>query len=219
MRAREENVERSVIVTDERGNEYEATYPKRARGLVKKGRARYIGENKICLTETPLTAEETEYKTADGALLSAYNAEITEDDMSEYTDIKESVQDAECENEAPAEKTFAEQIFEQIMNLRAEDEAFTYRALNILAEIPPAQGPGDVAGEARGNAINALIDAHKAESFRVFAFYEKLYEDARKGDSTKTMIVSKLMDKIDTYDDNVLSQLAEVIDSLRHIDN
>jgi hypothetical protein len=39
----------NVIVVDEQGNEYRATYPKRAKGLVKNGRARFIDENKICL--------------------------------------------------------------------------------------------------------------------------------------------------------------------------
>ena len=38
---------------DEQGNEYEATYPKRAKGLVKNGRARFVDENKICLACPP----------------------------------------------------------------------------------------------------------------------------------------------------------------------
>ncbi len=42
-----------MIVIDEQGNEYEATYPKRAKGLVKNGRARFVGENKICLACPP----------------------------------------------------------------------------------------------------------------------------------------------------------------------
>jgi len=42
-----------VIVIDSQGNEYEATYPKRAKGLVKSGRARFVGENKICLACPP----------------------------------------------------------------------------------------------------------------------------------------------------------------------
>ena len=50
-------IEKNVIVVDEQGNEYEATYPKRARGLVKNGRARFIGENKICLACPPDTME------------------------------------------------------------------------------------------------------------------------------------------------------------------
>ena len=46
-------IEKNVIVVDEQGHEYEATYPKRARGLVKNGRARFVGENKICLACPP----------------------------------------------------------------------------------------------------------------------------------------------------------------------
>ena len=46
-------IEKNVIVVDEQGNEYEATYPKRAKGLVKNGRARFVDENKICLVCPP----------------------------------------------------------------------------------------------------------------------------------------------------------------------
>jgi hypothetical protein len=46
-------IEKNIIVVDEKGNEYEATYPKRAKGLVKAGRARFIDANKICLTCPP----------------------------------------------------------------------------------------------------------------------------------------------------------------------
>lgn len=42
-------IEKNIIVVDEKGNEYEATYPKRAKGLVKNRRAHYLEENKICL--------------------------------------------------------------------------------------------------------------------------------------------------------------------------
>ena len=55
------HIEKNVIVVDEQGNEYEATYPKRAKGLVKNGRARFVGENKICLACPPdKIMEETE---------------------------------------------------------------------------------------------------------------------------------------------------------------
>ena len=51
-------IEKNIIVVDEQGNEYEATYPKRAKGLVKNGRARFVGENKICLACPPDKSEE-----------------------------------------------------------------------------------------------------------------------------------------------------------------
>ena len=50
-----------MIVVDEQGNEYEATYPKRAKGLVKNGRARFVGENKICLVCPPDKPMEEDY--------------------------------------------------------------------------------------------------------------------------------------------------------------
>ena len=46
-------IEKNVIVIDEQGKEYEATYPKRAKGLVKNGRARFVDENTICLACPP----------------------------------------------------------------------------------------------------------------------------------------------------------------------
>ena len=54
-------IEKNIIVVDEQGNILEATYPKRAKGLVKKGRARFIAESKICLACPPnIFLEENE---------------------------------------------------------------------------------------------------------------------------------------------------------------
>ena len=47
-----------ITVTDEQGNFYFPTYPRRARGLVKKGRARFISANTICLNCPPQNQEE-----------------------------------------------------------------------------------------------------------------------------------------------------------------
>ena len=46
-------IEKNIRVVDEQGNEYEATYPKRAKGLIKNGRARFVDENTICLACPP----------------------------------------------------------------------------------------------------------------------------------------------------------------------
>lgn len=49
---------KNVAVIDEQGNRYEATYPKRAKGLVKSGRARFVDENTICLARPPYKSED-----------------------------------------------------------------------------------------------------------------------------------------------------------------
>ena len=42
-----------IQVFDDSGKQYEPTHPKRAKGLVKKGRARFVGGDTICLIAPP----------------------------------------------------------------------------------------------------------------------------------------------------------------------
>lgn len=65
-------IEKNIRVVDAQGNELEATYPKRAKGLVKQGRARFIDENTICLACPP--------------------DELTEDKIMEYTSNEQGAQ-------------------------------------------------------------------------------------------------------------------------------
>jgi len=51
-------ITKNIKVVDERGNIYEATYPRRAKGLVKHGRARFIDENTLCLARPPKKSED-----------------------------------------------------------------------------------------------------------------------------------------------------------------
>lgn len=48
---------KNITVIDAQGNEYGATYPRRAKGLVKNGRARFVNETTICLAGPPEYAE------------------------------------------------------------------------------------------------------------------------------------------------------------------
>jgi hypothetical protein len=50
-------ITKNINVIDEKGNIYEATFPKRAKGLVKKGRARFVNNNTICLTAESIEAD------------------------------------------------------------------------------------------------------------------------------------------------------------------
>lgn len=52
-------ITKNIRVIDEQGTEYETTYPKRAKGLVKNGRSRFIDEHTICLARPPVHRLET----------------------------------------------------------------------------------------------------------------------------------------------------------------
>lgn len=49
---------KNIAVIDEQGIKYEATYLKRAKGLVKSGRARFVDEKTICLARPPDKSED-----------------------------------------------------------------------------------------------------------------------------------------------------------------
>lgn len=54
-------IEKNIIVVDENGNELHRTYARRATGLVKKGRAHFVHEDTICLTDPSGLHEEEEH--------------------------------------------------------------------------------------------------------------------------------------------------------------
>ena len=108
-----------MIVVDEQGNEYEATYPKRAKGLVKNGRARFVGENKICLAcppeqilgENKMTDNQNR-KTVESAKAAAQFAK-------EYTDAFEAEM-TRLTNNKSADPLTAKDIFTQIIILQKQ---------------------------------------------------------------------------------------------------
>ena len=51
-------IEKNIIVVDENGTVFESTWLKRANGLVKKGRARWLDEKTICLACPPEQTED-----------------------------------------------------------------------------------------------------------------------------------------------------------------
>ena len=46
-------IAKNILVVDSFGNEYEPTYPKRVKSLVKNGRAVFVNSTTICLTDPP----------------------------------------------------------------------------------------------------------------------------------------------------------------------
>lgn len=75
---------KNVNVVDDLGNRYVPTYAKRAKGLVKNGRARWVDENTICLACPPddMNLEDTKMdknkiNPIDGMVVETKTAELT----------------------------------------------------------------------------------------------------------------------------------------------
>lgn len=155
---------KNIEVVDEQGNVYGATYPKRAKGLVKNGRARFISENKICLLCPPVI--KTEDRT-----MSDNNNNIN----------------AEVNSETPAasEKLTMNYVLEQIEKVHSQLTDLKNTINNI-----GCVGDADYEGEDSDNKtvhaevalakIKAITEVfhHREESLQsLLAFYEKMYDD------------------------------------------
>lgn len=149
---------KNVKVVDGSGKEYEATYPKRARGLVKNGRARFVSENCIALTCPPKHDKH----------------DLEERNMTEQV-IKQSSTLAE-----PA--LTVSYILRQLEKIQ-QDNAHVLKALEELADMPNATcgtdcgAPADLQGQAKADSIANVVLAREQTNQQLLSMYIMLYTD------------------------------------------
>ena len=157
-------IEKNVRVVDEQGNEYEATYPKRAKGLVKNGRARFTDENTICLACPPDTMKE-DIKMSDIKEIKA------NDELGEVIESKETER-----------KYTLDYALGQLEKVRNDSLRFAEETREKIGSIRSA-GPGDVGAQAAGEAMAELIREQGALYQKLTDFYIGMISDLKKEDS------------------------------------
>ncbi|MBE5766840.1 MAG: hypothetical protein E7335_06730 [Clostridiales bacterium] len=145
-------MKKTITVVDKDGTIYESTYPKRAKGLMKKGRARFIDENTICLACPPYIESE--------------------DHMTDHTTMNNA---ADCCNSAPdnSPALTMEYLLKKIDEI-ASNQEFLLNAISELGKVQSA-GPGDTGTQEKAKAIAEIVKAREATNQRLLAFYEKMY--------------------------------------------
>ena len=146
-------IEKNIIVLDDQGNEYEATYPKRAKGLVKSGRARFVDEKTICLACPPANMED--------------NVMSEEKILNDKTDVSKLTMDY---------------VLTQIENIAAQT-AYLNEAITEISKIPTsspvAYAPPDIAGKAKVDALGDVVRCRETTTQQLLTFYEKVYDDLK----------------------------------------
>ena len=149
---------KNVIVVDEQGNQYEATYPRRAEGLVKNGRARFVDDThtKICLACPP-------------------NENLEDKKMSENT-ITTAV---ETENTEITAKYFLDQI-EKIR----QDSKHVYDAIEKLGAVKSGCS-NDIGAQGTAQALETIVQARETTNQKMIDFYTKAYEECLANDEAR----------------------------------
>ena len=196
-------IEKNIFVVDENGKEYEATYPKRAKGLVKNGRARFINENTICMLCPPILKTEDNYMSENKNATQKSEVPITEkskDTVSvnyvmtqieklhnELTDLKNTVNNIGCVSDA-------DRCGEE------PDENITVHDEVALAKI---------------KAITEIFH-HREEGLQsLLAFYQKMYDDLMQVPSRSEKIVAMLVGQLENakVPDTTKDYIMEILQS------
>ena len=185
-------IEKNIIVVDEQGNEYEATYPKRAKGLVKNGRARFVDENKICFACPP-------------------DKILEEEKMSNNTNNK---------SEQKVNGITEQQIFEQITLLQKqltdENAIPLFHLSDAVTAIARTEEDADatVGTEQQITEVCSVFKARETTLLQLLLMYEKMYADiqiAKKIELIKNIRLSTLQDMKEFYSEDELLERADSV--------
>lgn len=157
-------IEKNIFVVDEQGNEYEATWPKRARGLVKNGRARFLSENKICLACPPtIDLEDNEMADIKKNNIKAAENDIPESESAEVIDLA--------------------YIFKQIKEIQNQTE-YLNEVIDKLSQMSDGDSgeggsPGNIQGQAKAQALGDVVRCRETTNQQLLNFYMTVYSDMK----------------------------------------
>ncbi|MBE6890559.1 MAG: hypothetical protein E7481_00880 [Ruminococcaceae bacterium] len=147
---------KNILVVDEQGNEYGATYPKRAKGLVKNGRARFIDENTICIACPPKEFLEDNKMTDNMYIETTENKnELT---LREVFNQIVLLQKQLTENSNFSLHRMGDSLESIFANTNVEGDSYIYECVN---------------------SVTAVFCEREETLNKLLSFYEKLYDDLK----------------------------------------
>lgn len=171
-------IAKNITVIDEQGNEYEATYPKRARGLVKNGRARFLSDDMICLACPPEIRLEDNDMTYIGAA-GNQAAEAADSFDSKAEAAKEEGQ-AATRAAVPVDMEY---ILAQIKQIQ-DKTLYIHEAIEALSQMTDGDSgdcgaPGNIVGQAKAKALGDVVRCRETTNQQLLNFYMTVYDDMR----------------------------------------
>ncbi len=189
-------IEKNIIVVDDNGNKLTSTYAKRAKGLVKHGRARWLDDDTICLACPPdrngpedIYMENADTKTIEG--VQAVDQDLIPDAGFTAADILERI----------------DRIIEQGERQK--------EVLDMIFRLPVNNGPdGGMDGANRAEAIGRVCEAREKTNQKTIELLSRMYEDIaprrEEGPDRRSALVESIrkMDFSGTHPDAVKEVLA-----------
>ena len=197
-----------IEVVDSSGKIIGRTYEKRAKGLVKKGRARFTDENRITL--------------------------LPSEDAHEYTETEgykmdERINTENIENISEENGQYTIESVMQCMKKILDDTQYIKDAIYNVTEIPSGDAgdcgsPGDIAGKAKAEAISTIVREREDTNQKLIDFYNKVYNDLKAQQFSASDVEKKIqllntlsaMPGIhsDDFEDNLTDRVKDLVSSI-----
>ena len=181
-------IEKNIIVVDENGTVFESTWLKRANGLVKKGRARWLDERTICLACPP-------EKTEDNKMENVRQTETATEPVTAAGNAKQAGTGLTIED-----------LLDRMDAIR--EEMLSMKELLKSMEVIANQGGEDDAGHIAEAAGQAFV-ARETTCQQQLRFLEKVYGDHFSAPSEEARTARTRM---------ILDSMNDVVPSLDYSD-
>lgn len=190
---------KNILVVDEHGRKYGTTYPKRAKGLVKQGRARFLAPDMLCLMHCLACPPEQN---------------LEDNTMSEQTMENNVVENS---------KYSMEYCLEQIERIGRQTEYLN----QTIAELRQLNSDSSCAQKAM--ALSDIVKCRETTNQQMLRFYEKMYDDLKEPAVVDTIsqkshlqeqlikIMDKTLENGDFTADEVSDMFNGAFDAIRHI--
>lgn len=171
---------KNIIVVDEHGKKYGTTYPKRAKGLVKQGRARFQAQNVLCLMHCLACPPDQDLE--DKNMLE----QTIENKMMENETIeRDTVSGAPVNTGADGQSKYTmEYCLEQIERIGRQTE-YLNQAISELRQMEDSSG-----GE-KAMALGNIVACRETTNQQMLRFYEKMYDDLKEKTVAADVITQK----------------------------
>lgn len=185
-------IAKNILVVDESGKAYTSTYAKRAQGLVKKGRARWLDEQTICLACPPdlLNLEDTEMENMqDMNIVQAEQAQEGQKAQDVQKEIKgashaefmagvlENIGKFAPQAQSEPAAITAREILDRIDKIIAQGDELK-QVVEQIHDLPVNESPeGGLDGGYRAQAIDSIYTERERTNQKAIALLKRMYED------------------------------------------
>ena len=164
---------KNIKVTDESGRDYGCTYPKRAKGLVKNGRARFVDENVICLACPPNRLQTNDLEEA--PMFNRNETPVNPNANLNPDPGFDPRQSAPMADGAPQPLSPADLSPEYILRQVEAIHGNTAYLTDAVEKIGELGGNDSIAPDYRAQAIGDIVKAREETNCRLIEFYTNLF--------------------------------------------